>query len=93
MRNTHPDPEQPVIQIVREVATEAGETPTDLPPLADSIDARHLSALADPDPGFEALEFTYYGYRVVVREGLDVTVTEDPPDECSRCETEIRRFS
>lgn len=76
------DPGEPIsIGIVRAVAVLENTDPMELPPLYQVLDPEALDALVESNPGPpKRIEFDYYGYEVIVREGDHVTVV-DPEHE------------
>lgn len=64
-----------IFDIVTEIATREGVEPTDLPPLARTVDPDALSTLVDPGSDRSvSVEFTYQGYEVRVEPGGSVHV-------------------
>ena len=73
--------EPPSIAVVRSVAAIEGVEARELDPLAHDVDTDALDALFEEsrDSGpLPTLEFSYAGYRVVVRGDGHVTLREDP---------------
>lgn len=72
-----------VFAIVSEVATREGVEPTDLPPLARTIDPDALRDVVDSGRGGSvSVRFSYEGYDVTVDSDGDVRVDErmETPD-------------
>lgn len=71
-----------VSEVVETVAAAEGTDPTALPPLYDTVDPESFSRSLNSDV---SVEFTYCGYRVVVRGegGVEIADEEPLPDEVS----------
>lgn len=66
-----------VVDIAEEIAAREGVEPTDLPPLARTVDPEALCALvASQSAESITVEFTYQGYHVTVTGGGGVEVRD-----------------
>lgn len=64
-----------VMDIVTEIAAREGVEPTELPPLARTVDPDALHELVDGSDGNEVtVTFTYHGYDVTVTTGGEVAI-------------------
>lgn len=70
------------IEIVERVADREGVDPTDLEPLYDVVDPEALETLVDGAcDGTIEVEFSYYGYEIVVDGNGTVSIDDEPPSE------------
>lgn len=66
-----------VFEVVTEIAAREGVSPTELPPLARTIDPDALSTLVDSRPDRAVtVEFSYCGYDVTVESGDSISVRQ-----------------
>lgn len=66
-----------IVDVVTEIAAREGVEPTQLPPLARTIDSDALARLLDSDPDQSVrVEFTYRGYDVNVDSAGSVDVRD-----------------
>lgn len=66
------------LAVIEAVAAVSGTDPLELPPLYDAVNPDALNALFEPhdrrDGSDLRIEFSYNGFDIVVRDGLQVTV-------------------